>query len=105
MTKMLLSGLAALCLLLSLTACGSRPVRTEIVEVKVPVTVSIPDEMVEQEEEPRLPPGQVDGEDLADIVERLKVWGRQGWCRVERMANLGPREDANVACAKVDKPE
>lgn len=102
MTRTLLIGLAALCLLPSLTGCASKPaVRTETVEVKVPVTVSVPDELVEQEAEPRLAPDPVLGEDLADFVERLKAWGRQGWCRVERIGNLGPREDATAACEKL----
>lgn len=67
----------------------------------MPVTVSVPDELVEQEAEPRLAPDPVLGEDLADFVERLKAWGRQGWCRVERIGNLGPREDATAACEKL----
>lgn len=85
-------------------ACASKPaVRTETVEVKVPVIVSVPDALVEQEPEPQLPPDPVFGEDLADFIERLKAWGRQGWCRVERIGNLGPREDATEACEKLTR--
>lgn len=115
MTRTPLIGLAALCLLLSLTACASKPaVRTVTVETKVPVIVSVPDELVKQEPEPgleRLPPGEtscpegtpaeVANCDLPDLLERLKAWGRQGWCRVERIGNLGPREEASAACAKL----
>lgn len=100
---MLPTGLAALCLLLSLNGCATDPpVRTVTVETKVPVIVSVPEELVEQEDEPRLAPDPVLGEDLADFVERLKAWGRQGWCRVERIGNLGPREDSAAACEKLE---
>lgn len=112
---MLQRGAAVLCLLLSLTACASRPaVRTETVEVRVPVVVSVPDELVAQEPEPRaerLPPGQTSCPpgappalancDLLDLIDRLKAWGRQGWCRVERVGNLGPREDSGEACERL----
>lgn len=67
----------------------------------MPVIVSVPEQLVAQEDEPRLPAGEVTGEDLADFAERLKAWGRQGWCRVERIGNLGPREDATAACEKL----
>lgn len=67
----------------------------------MPVVVSVPDELVAQEPEPQLPAGVVTGEDLIDFAERLKAWGRQGWCRVERIGNLGPREDASAACDRL----
>lgn len=86
-----------------MTACASDPaVRTETVEVKVPVVVSVPDALVEQEPEPQLP-AEVVNEDLAELIEQLKAWGRQGWCRIERIGNLGPREDSSAACAALDR--
>lgn len=84
---------------LSLTACANKPiVKTETVEVERPVIVDVPAELTRQEPEPRLPDGELTNDDLADMIERLRAWGRLGWCRVEQVANLGPGADTNEAC-------
>lgn len=104
--RVLLHGLASLCLLLSLTSCGAnkpRNVRTETVEVKVPVFVDVPAPLAAQELEPQLPAGELVTDDLVDLIDELRAWGRQGWCRVEQITNLGPGADATAACAKIDE--
>ena len=65
-----------LCLLLSLTACGKTIVRTETVEVEKPVIVPVPSPLTETPPEPDLPPGAVTNDDLADLIDRLRMWGR-----------------------------
>jgi hypothetical protein len=105
---MLLHGLASLCLALSLTSCaGNKPenVRTETVEVAVPVIVDVPDALTAQEREPQLPAGDLVGEDLAEFIETLRAWGRTGWCRVELIGNLGPRDDVTTVCDRMRKPQ
>lgn len=66
----------------------------------MPVIVDVPETLTAQEPEPRAPAQPVN-DDLLDLIDALKAWGRLGWCRVEDIANLGPGEDQHEACAKV----
>lgn len=75
--KKLQRGAALAFLLLSLTSCASKPiVRTETVTVERPVIVGVPAELVRVPAEPALPPGNLTNDDLADMIDRLRAWGR-----------------------------
>lgn len=83
----------ALCLLLSLTACAPKAiVRTETVEVATPVIVRVPPALTRVEPEPDLPPGPVDNNDVADLVDALRAWGRDMAARLGKIAGLAPAE-------------
>jgi len=91
-------------LLLSLTACsGQRQiVRTETVEVKVPVYVPLPGALTALDAEPPPPPRRctdpqaglptVCNKDAADYLEAVRAWGRAGWGRVADIGKLQPAE-------------
>lgn len=101
-------GLMLLCLLPLLTACGGRQiVRPEPVEIRVPVTVAVPAEILQQVEAPALPDGTVTNEDMAQWAEELRAWGALGWCNLARVEALQPgvrKSDAVVAkrCGETD---
>lgn len=87
----LLRGLAPAFLLLSLTACGTKPaVRTQLVEVQVPVYVPVPDELTEPEPEPVLPADPTNA-DLADYADALRAWGRAAYGKLRRIRGLQPQ--------------
>lgn len=76
----------------SLIACvpKKQAIKTQTVEVSVPTYTALPPELLTQEVEPRLAAGKVNNEDLADLIERLRVWGRTGWDRVAKIKQLQP---------------
>lgn len=85
-------GLAPAFLLLSLTACGTKPaVRTQLVEVQVPVYVPVPAPLTQPEPEPELPPAATNA-DLADYADALRAWGRAAYAKLARIRGLQPRE-------------
>jgi len=79
-----------LCLLLSLTACGRAIVRTETVDVAKPVIVAPPPALTRVDPEPDLPPGPVSNDDVADLVDALRAWGRDMADRLRKIATLAP---------------
>lgn len=83
-------GLALACLLLSLTACASKPqtVRTETVTVERPVIVAVPARLTEVPAEPKVPAGELLNEDLADHVDALRAWGRGMARQLREIAGL-----------------
>lgn len=85
-------GAALLCLALSLTACAGKPiVRTETVEVKVPVLVALDPALTAAEPEPDLPAGAVINDDVAALVDALRTWGRAAYGKLAKIAELQPR--------------
>lgn len=79
MTKMLLSGLLAGCLTLSLTGCGSAPaVVTEVAPILPP------ESLIVARPEPDVPPNGSTNEDLGDYILRLMRWGRS--CESDKTA-------------------
>lgn len=85
-------GAALLCLALSLTACaGKELVRTETVEVKVPVFVALDPALTAVDPEPDLPPGAVTNEDVGNLVDALRAWGRAAYGKLARIAELQPQ--------------
>ena len=65
-----------MCLLLPLTSCGKAILRTETVDVEKPVIVPVPPTLTHVDPEPALPPGELTNDDLADMIDRLRAWGR-----------------------------
>lgn len=82
----------AIALLISfsvLLGCANKPiVRTETVEVKVPVLVPLDKRLTEEVAEPKLAPGIVQNNDLADFID--------AWRAALRLANRKLREIAGV---------
>ena len=73
-----------------LPACASKPVvRTETVEVKVPVITPVPAELTRVQPEPTLPAGEVTNEDLVELIGQLRAWGRDANARLRKIAELG----------------
>lgn len=88
---MLQRGGALACLLALLTSCASKPVvRTETVEVKVPVIVGVPAKLTRVPSEPRLPAGEVTNDGLAEYVDALRAWGRGLAGQLREIAGLAP---------------
>jgi hypothetical protein len=83
-------GLVLACLLLSLTSCANKPqnVRTETVEVAVPVIVGVPDALTEVPAEPVLPAGELTNADVADHLDALRAWGRGLAGKLREIAGL-----------------
>lgn len=75
-----------------LTSCASDPiVRTEAVTVRVPVYVPLRAELTAPPAaEPDLPANVVVNDDLAELIEQLRAWGREGWGRVRKIRELQP---------------
>lgn len=96
-------GLLLLFLPLSIAACSAKgpQVRTEVVEVKVPVFVALPDALTEPAAEPSAPlPACVDrgqptlcNDQLVSWLEDLQLWGRgiAGQLRDVRVLQPKPR--------------
>lgn len=83
------------CLILSCGACATKPiVRTETVEVKVPVYVAIDQRLTTQEAEPKLAGNVVTNDDLAAYVDALKAWGRAAYGKLAKIAELQPQDSA-----------
>lgn len=83
-----LNSLALSSILLSLTACGSAPVRTETVEVKVPVYVALPKELTATKEPPGLPAGPVTVGGLTEGYAELQTWAYAAWDQLKKIAAL-----------------
>ena len=90
------------CLLLSLTSCSRTPiVRTETVEVPVPVLVPLKPDLTAQVPEPAYPPRRcvdpVNGRatvcngDVADYIDALRAWGRGGFSKLRAILELQPK--------------
>lgn len=89
---MLRCGAALVFLMPWLTSCASsgKPiVRTETVEVAVPVIVAVPRELTSVPPEPVLPAGPLVNEDLANDRDAWQSWGRGLACQLWRIAGLG----------------
>lgn len=87
--KLLLGGALA-CPIALLPACATKPiVRTETVEVKVPVIVPVPAELTRPAREPKLPDGEITNEDMAEFAEQLKAALRDANSRLRKIAELG----------------
>lgn len=87
-------GAALLCLTLSLTACaGKELVRTETVEVKVPVLVALDPALTTVEPEPDLPAGAVTNDDVGNLIDALRAWGRGLAGKLTQIADLQPSPD------------
>lgn len=93
------------CLLLSLTSCSGQPiVRTETVEVPVPVLTPLDPDLTAQIPEPAPPPracvdpvakrATVCNPDLADYVDAVRAWGRSGYAKLARILELQPEPPA-----------
>lgn len=84
-------GCALLCLALWLTGCAPRQVvRTETVEVKVPVHVALPAELTTPVDEPDLPAGPVAGQDVSDLVTALRVALRLANAKIQTIGAMQP---------------
>jgi len=85
-------GALLACLMLSLTACGAtrQIVKTETVEVKVPVYVPLPRAMTEEEAEPAVPAAGATTEALVQYLEDVRAWGRRGWGKVREIRAVQP---------------
>lgn len=88
----LLRGAALSSLALSLTACGTKPVKPEAVEVRVPVYVKLPSELTAPVTEPRLPSGAVTNADLADWADALRAALSEANAKLRRIEALQPKE-------------
>ena len=84
-------------LTLSLAACGTKPVKPETVEVRVPVYVQLPAELTEPVTEPALRAGPVTNADLADWADALREALRHANGKLARVRALQPQEGADVA--------
>lgn len=91
-----LSGAALLCLAGSLTACKTcEPiVRTETVEVKVPVLVALDPKLTAVEAEPKLPTGRITNADLVDDRDAWRAWGRGLAGKLREIEGLQPKDGA-----------
>lgn len=86
--------MALACILLSLTSCASKPaVRTETVEVAVPVIVAVPGDLTEVSAEPVLPDGEIVNDDLVEYIEALRAWGRGLAGKLREIDGLAPGGD------------
>ncbi|MDQ8050708.1 hypothetical protein [Luteibacter sp.] len=94
MTKLLLRGAALLSLPLLCVACKTcEPVvRTETVEVKVPVLVRLDPKLTARPAEPRLKAGPVTNDDLANLIDELRAWGRGLAGKLAKIEGLQPKE-------------
>ncbi len=89
---MLLHGAALACLLVSLSSCASKPVvRTETVEVKVPVLVALDKKLTAVPVEPQLPAGELENDDLAVLIDELRAWGRGLAGKLRKIEGLQPK--------------
>ncbi len=89
---MLLHGAALACLLVSLSSCASKPVvRTETVEVKVPVLVALDKKLTAVPAEPQLPAGELENDDLAVLIDELRAWGRGLAGKLRKIEGLQPK--------------
>ncbi len=88
---MLLRGAALACLLASQTSCaGKTVVRTETVEAKVPVIVSVDERLTKAAAEPKVPAGQLTNDDLVETIKALQAWGRGMVKQLVEIAGLVP---------------
>lgn len=92
-TKPLLRGAALLSLTLLLGACASKEplIRTETVEVKVPVLVRLDPKLTTVPPEPDLPAGPVTNDNVASLVDALRAWGRDMAGKLRRIEALQPK--------------
>lgn len=88
------------CLTLSLAACGTKPVKPEAVEVRVPVYVKLPAELTEPVTEPALRAGPVTNADLADWADALREALRHANGKLRAIGRLQPKEGTDVAEAR-----
>jgi hypothetical protein len=65
-------------------------VRTETVEVQVPTLVRLEGRLTEVPPEPDLPPGPVVNDDLAELVEALRAWGKAMADQLREIEGLQP---------------
>lgn len=85
----LLLGAALASLTPSLIGCATKPIiRTETVTVERPVITPVPAELTRVDPEPTLPAGDVTNEDLVDLIEQLKAWGRGMAGQLRAIADL-----------------
>lgn len=90
---MLLRGAALAFLLASLTSCaGKEIVRTQTVEVKVPVTVPVDERLTNVAPEPKVPAGQLVNDDMAEVIKALQAWGRGLAKQLREIAGLGTND-------------
>lgn len=93
--KTLPHGLASLCLVALLTSCASKStVRTETVEVAVPVIVAVPSELTDVPAEPVLPAGVLVNDDLANDRDAWRAWGRELAKKLREIATLGVGDES-----------
>lgn len=80
--------------MLLLSGCASKSpiVRTETVEVKVPVRVRVPDELLQPIPMPALPADGVTNADLVSLVVDLRVALRKANERLEAIRKLQPKK-------------
>ena len=89
----LLHGAVLLCLALSLSSCATdQAVRTETITVEKPVIVAVPAALTRVPPEPTLPAGEITNDDLADLIERLRAWGRGMAGQLRKIGGLAPAE-------------
>ncbi len=90
--KTLPHGLASLCLVALLTSCANKPenVRTETVEVEVPVNVPVPAELTREVPAPVLPERATNG-DLADYTDALRASLKAANAKLREIAGLQPK--------------
>lgn len=81
--------------ILWLAGCGTcKPLtRTETVEVKVPVLVRLDPKLTARPAEPRLKAGPVTNDDLANLIDELRAWGRGLAGKLEKIEGLQPAKD------------
>lgn len=79
--------------ILWLAGCGTcEPLtRTETVEVKVPVLVRLDPKLTERPAEPRLKAGPVTNDDLANLIDELRAWGRGLAGKLREIQKLQPK--------------
>lgn len=91
-------GLKLLCLLLLLTGCSATQercepiVRTETVEVEVPVFVALPEAMTAPVAEPVAPGGTMTNEALVDWLEALRAALREANAKLAGVRSKQPGE-------------
>jgi len=73
--------------------CASKEplVRTETVEVKVPVYVRLDPKLTAVPAEPDLPAGPVTNDDIASLVDALRAWGRDMAGKLRKIEGLQPK--------------
>jgi hypothetical protein len=88
---LLLRGALPAFLILSCGACATKPsVRTETVEVKVPVYVPVPAELTREVAAPVLPAAATNG-DLADYADALRAALNAANAKLREIAGLQPK--------------